>query len=248
MLQVLQTFSHYPAWPVPGGLPLPSSELHPCAYLPGRDTRIRGISLQQMPDDAYQAFMDAGFRRSGQLIYQPLCPSCRSCQPLRVRVDDFRATRSQRRCWSKNIDLKVSIADPQPTEEKFSLYDRYQREWHGKTEPSSWEDFVSFLYVSPVTTVEFCYRDNTGSLVAVGLCDVTRVSLSSVYFYFDPDKSIRGLGTYGVLRELFHAKNELLQFYYLGYYIYGCDAMAYKSNYRPNEILDTAGVWRSGDR
>lgn len=247
MLPVLQTFSHYPGWPVPGDLALPSSDLHPCSYLPGRSAQIRGCSTDLLPADAYQMFMDAGFRRSGRLIYQPICPSCRSCRPLRVRVDDFSATRSQRRCLVKNRDLKISISEPKITEEKFSLYDRYQRLWHGKQDGSTWEDFSSFLYESPTATIEFCYRDNTGILVAVGLCDVTRSALSSVYFYFDPASSDRGLGTYGALREIDHAKKESLQYYYLGYYIYACDAMAYKANYRPHEFLDTDGVWRKAN-
>ncbi len=103
--------------------------------------------------------------------------------------------------------------------------------------------FVNFLYDSPVRTIELVYRDATGRLVAVGICDICSLSLSSVYFYFDPHQPRRSLGTYGVLHEIDFALNRKIADYYLGYAIYGCDKMKYKAGFGPYELLRPDGRW-----
>jgi arginine-tRNA-protein transferase len=145
-----------------------------------------------------------------------------------------------------NQDLFIRVNDaPVMSDEKFELYDRYMREWHGKAEETI-EDFEWFLYRSPVDTIEFEYRDHSSALVAVGICDVCELSLSSVYFYFDPRHAQRGLGTYGALREIAFAAERKIPYYYLGYWVNGCSSMQYKASFRPYEILCTDGEWREG--
>ncbi len=239
----LQLFSHYPGLPPPVDPRLVTLPPHPCPYLPGRESLSRAFYIHRMSPDLYQAFMDAGFRRSGKLIYQPICNGCRACQPIRVSVEKFQASKSQRRCWKRNRDLVATFGQPDPTEEKFALYQRYIREWHG-TNDATRESFESFLYESPVHTLESTFRDRHGRLLAVGICDLSPRSLSSVYFYFDPAESHRGLGTFGALWEIYWAKFRKMPYYYLGYYVQACSAMEYKANYRPCEILCGDGVWR----
>jgi leucyl-tRNA---protein transferase len=94
--------------------------------------------------------------------------------------------------------------------------------------------------------MEFAFRDTHGRLLAIGICDVCPLSLSSVYFYFDPADSHRGLGTFGALCEIAHARANGLPHYYLGYWVYGCASMQYKSEFRPNQWLGTDGIWRDG--
>jgi len=79
------------SWPLVGGAP----NLHRC---------------QDVPADTYHAFMDAAFRRSGRLIYQPICAGCRACTPIRVPVAAFEPTKSQRRVMRKNADLVIDVA------------------------------------------------------------------------------------------------------------------------------------------
>jgi len=218
---------------------------HPCSYLPPRPARTRALWAEQMPAETYRAFMDAGFRRAGRVIYQPVCSRCRACQPIRIPVNDFRANKSQRRCSRRNADLELSIATPVPTGEKYELYARYIRHWHAGDLEGGYDAFVSFLYESPVDSLEFAYRDGAGKLLAVGICDISAGGLSSVYYYFDPDESSRGLGTYGALREIEFAQASQIGYYYLGYWIDGCQAMEYKSALRPFEILWPDQVWRA---
>ena len=241
-----QTFSHWPGHPVPLPLKLATSPGHECSYFPDRVCRTRAFWTEQLPGVWYHRLMDAGFRRSGKVIYQPVCDACRDCIPIRVPVARFAPSKSQRRCWRRNQDLVVSIGTHEPTPEKYAIYERYRLRWHGSTDGQDQKAFEQFLYESPVDTLEFCYRDPAGRLLGVGICDVCPQSLSSVYFYFDPEFAARRLGTFSALWEIHWARQHEIPHYYLGYWIRGCGAMEYKSDYRPCELLGTDGVWREG--
>jgi arginine-tRNA-protein transferase len=80
------------------------------------------------------------------------------------------------------------------------------------------------------------------------VCDRARESLSSVYFYFDPSESKRGLGTLGALREIQWAASNSIAYYYLGYWVESCGAMNYKASFDPHEILCSDGVWRKHEK
>jgi arginine-tRNA-protein transferase len=216
---------------------------HACPYLPERMEQTRALLAERIPGELYHRFMDAGFRRSGEILYQPVCRGCRQCVSIRVPVDTFAPSKSQRRCWRRNADLAVSVATPRSTDEKYALYRRYQEERHGRPDEDR-QSFEQFLYESPVNTLEFSYRDPAGRLLAVGICDACAHSLSSVYFYFDPAESRRRLGVYGAIVEILWARDRGIPHYYLGYWVKQCGAMAYKAEYRPCEVLGADGVWR----
>lgn len=220
---------------------------HACPYLPGRVASNRAFLAECIDPDIYHAFMDAGFRRSGRVIYQPACAACQACVPIRVPVGTFTPSKSQRRCARRNADLALNTAPAEPSDEKFDLYRRYTTARHRGNEDDvpDRESFESFLYHSPVDTIEFTYRDANQRLLAVGICDVSRRSLSSVYFYFDPTESKRGLGIYGALREIAFAREVGIPYYYLGYWIEPCRSMRYKAEFRPCELLHPDGQWRA---
>lgn len=236
----------WPALPPPLDLALYEMPESPCPYLPGRVEQCRAFVAGQVDPRLYHRFMDAGFRRSGELFYQPICRGCRACMPIRIAVDAFRPGRSQRRCFRRNRDLHISYGRLSFTEEKYALYRRYIVRRHGRADPPNREAFAGFLCASPVKTIEMQYRDGAGRLLAVGVCDVSADSLSSVYFYFDPDQQRRGLGTFGAMVEIALARELGIRWYYLGYWVKGCPAMEYKSQFRPFELLHPDGVWRDG--
>jgi arginine-tRNA-protein transferase len=238
----LASFSHFPAWPVPFGLDLPFEEELVCPYLPGQMARYRAVGVETLPASYYHQFMDAGFRRSGHVLYQPACRNCRACVPLRVETVGFAPNASQRRCRRRNADLLVEAGVPIATTEKLALYNRYNTGWHAGT-PLTLARFAEAFYESCVETIEFAYRASDGELLAVGLCDVAPESLSSVYFYFAPEAAARGLGTYGALCEIDFALRQGIPHYYLGYWVAECGAMSYKANFGPYELLGTDGIW-----
>lgn len=204
----------------------------------------RGFACEDVPADAYQALMDGGFRRSGRVFYQPVCQGCRACLPLRVPVQKFKPSRSQKRALRKNYDLKLSVGPPNPTSEKYDLYYRYLEKRHDGQQASDEESFIEFLYDSPTDTIELTYRDQQDNLIGVGLCDQTHQAISTMYFYFDPEHPKRSLGTFSALMEIQYARATNRQYYYFGYWIAEKENMAYKANYRPAEVLCTDSIWR----
>jgi arginine-tRNA-protein transferase len=244
----------YPSMPPPVDVRLIGLPAHACSYLPERQATSRAFFAGRMSPELYHDFMDAGFRRSGRVVYQPICKGCRRCLSLRVPVEQFRPDKSQRRSVRRNADLVIAQGPPIPTDEKFVLYRKYIEQWHGgelkPDDDDEYEDdrqsFESFLYESPVESIEFTYRTPRGELLAVGICDVSRRSLSSVYFYFDPAQAKRGLGTFGAMHELSVARAAGIPYYYLGYWVRGCAAMQYKANFRPCQLLMPDGRWCDG--
>lgn len=218
---------------------------HPCPYLPNRVATDRAIWANSVPPAVYEQFMNAGFRRSGKLLYQPACRGCRACLSIRVPVATFAPDKSQRRCARLNAGLQITRGTPSCSAEKFELYQKYLIGWHHKDDVENMPAFESFLYDSPLeSTLEFEYRDAASRLLAVGICDRCPSVLSSVYLYFDPEESRRGLGTFAALHEIDFARQQGLAHYYLGYWVGGCRSMDYKRNFAPNEILHSDGVWR----
>jgi arginine-tRNA-protein transferase len=236
--------SHFPAIPPPRAVPLTVLPPHPCSYLPPRVSQSRAFMADRIDPEIYHDFMDAGFRRSGRLVYQPICSGCRECRPIRVPVEGFTPSKSQRRTWRRNLDLVVTVDVPTATDEKFDLYADYVERWHGRPEEAEPEAFVAFLYDTPVDTLEFTYRDAGGKLLGVGICDICRRSLSSVYFYFNPAEAPRSLGTFSTLWEIEFARQRSVPHYYIGYWIDGCSTMHYKCAFRPHELLHPDGLWR----
>jgi arginine-tRNA-protein transferase len=234
----------YPAWTPPRSLPLTVVPEHSCPYFPERRATLRAFARNRLEPADYEAYMNAGFRRSGTVFYQPVCHGCRLCLPIRVPVKQFHPGKTQRRCARRNDDLVVEIQSPVPTPRKFDLYTRYVSQWHAAPEPPAWQEFVSFLYESPVDSIEMTYHDAQGRLLAVGLCDIGPTILSSLYFYFDPAHAHRSLGVFGALNEIALARRAGLSWYYLGYWVNGCASMQYKADYHPHEILYPDGIWR----
>lgn len=237
-------FSHYPGIPAPIRVALTVVDPVPCSYLPGRTSVSRGLWASRIDDAAMEAFLDAGFRRSGHILYQPVCPGCRACVPLRIDVAAFTPSPSQRRSSRRNADLEVSVAAPVLSGEKLALYDLYLRLQHDRAESPEKVDLESFLYSSPATTIEIEYRLPNRELIGVGICDITPSVLSSVYFYWHPDHHRRSLGVFSTLRELDLARRLGCEWYHMGYWVAHSKTMDYKSRVGVHQLLHPDGGWR----
>jgi arginine-tRNA-protein transferase len=217
---------------------------HRCGYLPGRTAGTLLVDPSAPLDSESLGFWTQnGFRRSGDLVYRPLCPGCRACVPVRVPVARFAPSRSQRRLMARNRDLVVSRVGAGPKDEHFALYRRYQRARHrgGDMDDGDPESYRRFLFCPGVDTELFEHRLD-GRLLAVAVADCIPDGLSAAYTFFDPSEARRSLGTWSVLWLIDETARRGLPHLYLGYRIEGCAKMSYKNRFRPLEAWSD-GIW-----
>ena len=214
----------------------------PCPYLPGRVARNITILTRPVPAGLYHSFMDLNFRRMGRLFYRPDCEGCSECRMLRISVAEFRPSRSQRRCRTRNRDIRTSVGKPRPDPEKQRLYAAYLAARHDRQMDGSPAELRDFLYTSNVETVEVVYRLDE-RVVAVGIADLEPLAMSAVYCYFDPELESRALGVFNVLSLLELCRARGVPHLYLGYYVAGSPRMSYKAGFRPCEQLGPTGRW-----
>lgn len=185
----------------------------------------------------FEAAIQLGMRRSGYLLYRPVCPGCRKCQPYRVEATKFVASDSQRRVWKRcHSQLEVSMSRPSMDTEKIELYRRYGEFQHGKGDDSA-NNYGEFLVDSVADTYELNWR-RQGKLAAVSVIDVLPTGVSAVYNYWDPDLRELSLGTYTALFEIDLARRNELPYYYLGFLVPGAKTMNYKGRFGPGEVWD----------
>ena len=216
-----------------------------CSYLPDRQARSQVATPAHLIDsEAYSQLIRAGFRRSGQFTYRPLCERCRDCVPARVRAAEFVANRSQRRCMLRNMQLEARFLPLNFSEAHYALYRKYQSNRHagGGMDKDGPDQYTQFLLSSNVDSVLVEFRDE-GELVMVSVIDQVEDGISAVYTFFDPEREKDSLGTYGVLWQIDLARRLELPYVYLGYWIAATNKMAYKKQYQPMEGL-VDGRWQ----
>lgn len=216
-----------------------------CSYLPEMEERLLVFVGYQDNDlmQQYETMLENGFRRSGEQIYRPHCPSCKACESLRIPVRIFKASKSQKRVMKKNSHLSIQI-ERHAKEEYYQLYEQYINDRHsdGAMYPASREQYDGFLFsywASPVF-MEFWDQDK---LIAVAVIDELKQSLSALYTFFHPDYAQHSLGTFAVLQQIQLALTWNKPYLYLGYQIDACQKMNYKQKFLPNERF-TEGGWQ----
>jgi arginine-tRNA-protein transferase len=218
----------------------------PCPYLPGRTerkivTELTGTDAEPLHDRLSRA----GFRRSHNIAYSPVCSGCRACIPIRIVAGAFQPNRTQRKIDRANADLLVTESPARASAEQFALFQRYQGARHreGDMAAMGFYDFRAMVEDTPITTGIVEFRDVQGRLLGACLTDFLSDGLSAVYSFYAPEEPGRSLGTYAILWLVARARALGLPYVYLGYWVPESPKMAYKSRFQPSETL-AGGQWR----
>jgi leucyl-tRNA---protein transferase len=164
--------------------------------------------------------------------------------PLRIRLDQFSPTKSQRRTLRKNQDLRTVIGSIDITAESELLFERHKTRFESGV-PDSIYDFLSHgAATEPCEGMEVAvYNDDI--LLAVSYFDKGSNSTSGIYAMFAPDASHRRLGIFTLLKEIEYAIEAGREFYYLGYAYEGPSFYDYKKRFRGSQAFDWTGNWKA---
>jgi arginine-tRNA-protein transferase len=222
----------------------------PCPYLQGKTERRLVTDLSKKdPVHLHDKLSRAGFRRSHNLVYTPICNDCSACLAVRNVVDKFKASNSQQRILRVNQNLIVNETPAQATQERFKLFSMYQSSRHtgGDMETMDYYDFQALIEETPVVTSIVDFYDLESKLIGSCIVDNLDDGLSAVYSYFHPDYKKNSLGSFIILWLIERTKQLSLPYLYLGYWVAGSQKMVYKDKFQPLEYYSSNG-WQKFNR
>lgn len=162
--------------------------------------------------------------------------------PLRIRLADFKLSKSQRRVLRRNANLDVSIGTYSITPETHKLFERHKLRFKSGV-PNTIYDFIARdADSSPTELFEIKVRENE-RLVAASFFDIAERSVSAIYGCFDPELPSRSLGIFTMLKVMEYATQSGLAFYYHGYAYEGESFYDYKKRFSGLEQFEWDGNW-----
>jgi arginine-tRNA-protein transferase len=213
-----------------------------CSYIKGNSVRMNYKYVAEASKVFATAVIARGWRRFGKYFFHPICKGCNACKSIRINTINYQYTKSQKKAIKRNKDTEVIVQEPTMTQAHLTLYNKYhafkshtdgwkhrnisQREYHENFVEGAHDFGKEVLYIKD------------GKLIGVDLIDILDDGVSSIYFYYDPDYARLSLGTYSLLYQIKLARVLDLPWIYLGYWVDGCKAFAYKPRFQPQEILD----------
>jgi len=208
-----------------------------CAYLSDHKQTTHYKIISQCSSAYCDHLIRRGWRRFGEMFFRPICAECHACESIKIDVQGYRFSRSEKRILRKNGDLRVVIRRPGMTQKHLELFAAYHHYMHRRR---GWDEqtvtprnyYASFVHGFNDFGYEVLYFDR-GRLIGVDLIDILPSGISSIYFYYEPASAKRSLGRYSLLRQIQMAQERALPWIYLGYYVRECPSLAYKREYAP---------------
>jgi len=162
--------------------------------------------------------------------------------PLRVRLEDFSESKSQRRVLKRNADLETRFVPAVHCAAYDELFLRHKVRFTDNV-PDSLRDFLSDV-PAEIPCANVAVEAWLGSeLLAVSFMDIGQEATSSVYAVFDPGHAGRSLGIYTILREIERARALGKSYHYLGFSYTVPSIYDYKKGFRGIEGYDWGNCW-----
>jgi arginyl-tRNA--protein-N-Asp/Glu arginylyltransferase len=177
------------------------------------------FSWRVTPDEIDRLWSE-GWRHFGPMFYRYARANhggrIMDVRPLRITLEQFVPTKSQRRVLRKNEGLGVRVRPTMIDDTRRALFHAHRRRFVENI-PDALEDFLG-----PDPARGPCLNLEIGvyagaRLLAASYLDIGRTAVSSVYGFFDPRESRRSLGILTMLHEIAWAQARGCRYYYPGY-------------------------------
>jgi len=216
---------------------------YPCGYIEQNLAQSLIASPHHLVDkNVYSELINQGFRRSGKFSYRPHCEHCTQCVPVRIVLDQFVATRSQKRAYKQHSDLTATLLPLGFRQSHFALYTEYQALRHQTEEDikqnadtSEEEQYKQFLCQSSVESIMIEFKDANDQVKIVSVVDTVKDGSSAVYTFYDATAPKASYGTYAIMWLIDWTTKLNLPYLYLGYWIAESQKMTYKEKFNAQE-------------
>ncbi|MEM7073230.1 MAG: hypothetical protein AAF418_06655 [Pseudomonadota bacterium] len=218
-----------------------------CPYLPGL-TAQELVTRAPMTQKCSDRFIQAGYRRFGQLMYRPVCHACNACQSLRVDVSNFCWKRRWRKILARNADLVRGDCGVGFHDEHQHLFADYVMRRHGYSgSVRLLSGRIRELLSSPSDYVTlFEWRSPDRRLRCAMIAEELDSGWSAIYAFRDLGQAHRSLGSFMILDLIIRSFDQNLPYCYLGYHIAGAPRSDYKCRFQPFELFKN-GCWQKTD-
>jgi arginine-tRNA-protein transferase len=162
--------------------------------------------------------------------------------PLRIDLERFEPSRSQRRVLARNRDLRVEARPTALDAELRAMFEAHRRRFSADV-PGSLHSFLSHEPADVPCRNETLRVYAGERLVAAHFLDVGLRATSAVYSMFDPAESRRSLGIYTILTAIDLSRRARHRHYYPGYGTREPSPYDYKKNFSGLEEYDWQGRW-----
>ena len=224
-----------------------------CSYLDDKEQTTHYKIIEECSAKDTHELVERGYRRFGKMYFRPICSTCEECQSIKIDVENYQFSKSEKRVIKKAKDIETYTQNPIVSQEHLDLFEKYHLYMHKKkgwkyekTTPEHY--FNSFVSGHEDFGYEVLYY-HEDKLIGVDLIDILEDGVSSIYFYYDPHYSYLSLGKLSLLQQIDFAKQTNKKWIYLGYYVEGCPSLDYKADYKPyttlqgRPSLETEYIW-----
>jgi len=213
-----------------------------CSYFDDKLCDIRYKYMENCSSDEQLKMLERGWRRFGNMHFVPECKECNKCTTIRIDIEKFQFSKSQKRVLNKNKNTEVYVQKPTVTYEHIDLFNKYHE---FMTQKKNWNENIidvqeynnSYVNGAHNYGKEILYfRDD--KLIGVALSDMLQGGMSAVYCYYDHEYENLSIGQFSILAQISIAKQNKIPYLYLGYWIKDHYSMGYKERYKPFEVLE----------
>ena len=211
----------------------------PCPYLTNREEKKIFLIMDDInKSNEYEHLIKSGFRRSHNILYNQVCADCNLCKSIRINVNNFKLSKSNKRVLNKNKNLFIKKLSNNPSKEQFILFKKYLEFKHNDSEMNemNFHDYCKMFDSKGINTkiYEYFYE---GELAGCVISDFLEGSISMVYSFYSEIFLKNSFGKYVILDHFRLAKDFDMDYVYLGYWVEGSTKMEYKNSFNSSEVL-----------